>query len=58
MAIVRPNEEHQTGARRTSLIPKPRNEPGLNDQRMSVIEKRDDHEIDMSRFDIEHTYYI
>uniref|UniRef100_A0A5B6Z0I9 Protein kinase domain-containing protein n=1 Tax=Davidia involucrata TaxID=16924 RepID=A0A5B6Z0I9_DAVIN len=53
VAVVRPKEEHQTGPRRMGLIPVPRNEQELNVQRMSAIPKQDNHERDMSRFDID-----
>ncbi|XP_057487291.1 protein STRUBBELIG-RECEPTOR FAMILY 3-like isoform X2 [Actinidia eriantha] len=51
--VVRPKEEHQTWPRRTGLIQKPRNDLELNVQRISGIPKRDDHELDMSRLDID-----
>uniref|UniRef100_A0A5B6Z074 Protein kinase domain-containing protein n=1 Tax=Davidia involucrata TaxID=16924 RepID=A0A5B6Z074_DAVIN len=50
---VRPKEELQTGPRRMGLIPVPRNEQELNMERMSATPKRDDHKIDMSRFDFD-----
>ncbi|GFS41076.1 STRUBBELIG-receptor family 1 [Actinidia rufa] len=51
--VVRPKEEHQTWPRKTGLIQKPRNDLELNVQRISGIPKRDDHELDMSRLDID-----
>ncbi|KAA8524455.1 hypothetical protein F0562_010878 [Nyssa sinensis] len=53
VAVARPKEEHQTGPRGMSLIPVPLSEQELNMGRMSAIPKRDDHEIDMGRFDID-----
>ncbi|XAR55470.1 Non-specific serine/threonine protein kinase [Bertholletia excelsa] len=50
---VTPKEEQQTGPRRTDWVPKARNEPEVNVRRMSALPKQDNHEIDMSRFDID-----
>ncbi|KAI8551742.1 hypothetical protein RHMOL_Rhmol06G0209900 [Rhododendron molle] len=51
--VLKPKEDHQPGPRRTGLSPKSWNESEPNVQRMSRIPKRNNHAIDMSRFDID-----
>ncbi|KAG9140077.1 hypothetical protein Leryth_023692 [Lithospermum erythrorhizon] len=49
--VERPKEEHQQGPRKTSPPSKPPKEPNV--QKLSAIPKQHDHEIDLSRFDID-----
>ncbi|CAI9089493.1 OLC1v1024080C1 [Oldenlandia corymbosa var. corymbosa] len=53
LPVAKPKEELQTGAREGGITPKPRQEPETNLKKWSAIPKRDEHEIDMSRFDID-----